>query len=488
MLEINELVIIPLISVILYTFILVIISTSNKTRLSIAFRYYIIAMIVWSMGSLLMKTNIGPSPIFWNQFFLQTGFFMVPVFLLHFSYVLIRKTGRNTVLRLSLVVSVVIVILCWTGNLVEYAEVVDGDFKYHLYEPQVYIFGGIASAISILAFFTMIKAVRIGELKLKQAQLVIIALALVVLGGASNINETLGELGFDIILNTFSAILITYSIYRNKFLEINLVVKKGLYFSIYNFSLFAIYASGIIVSYNYLIERVNASTMIILLIMSPIFLFLEPIRRVLQRWTDNLFYRANTDRQIILNDFSSLVNTTFSLDKINSSLLGAIHYGINSRDISILLKNSNKYKLHETTIETLNYKDTFIMFSHPIIEWLSSHDILLRNDIDNNILFKRLWDSEKKVIASMNTEMIVPIHYLGEIIGLVVISGREDELPYSEVEVQFLKTLLNNAAAIIENAKTIEMLKLQSITDELTKLHNHRYFHETINQSIHERR
>ncbi|MCF6194580.1 MAG: metallopeptidase TldD-related protein, partial [Kangiellaceae bacterium] len=38
---------------------------------------------------------------------------------------------------------------------------------------------------------------------------------------------------------------------------------------------------------------------------------------------------------------------------------------------------------------------------------------------------------------------------------------------------------LRKPAAIIENAKTIQNMKTQSITDELTKLYNHRYFHDT---------
>ena len=84
----------------------------------------------------------------------------------------------------------------------------------------------------------------------------------------------------------------------------------------------------------------------------------------------------------------------------------------------------------------------------------------------------------------METEVMVPIYYLDDIIGIVVISERKDELPYSEPEIQFLQILLNNAAAIIENAKTIDILKRQSITDELTKLYNHRHFQETVGNFI----
>ena len=88
----------------------------------------------------------------------------------------------------------------------------------------------------------------------------------------------------------------------------------------------------------------------------------------------------------------------------------------------------------------------------------------------------------------LDTEIIAPIKYLDELIGMVIISERNDETPYSEDETSFLQTIINNGAAIIENAKTVENIKKQSITDELTKLYNHRYFHDTVGKWISNRR
>ncbi|MCK5761569.1 MAG: hypothetical protein KAH16_01575 [Candidatus Izimaplasma sp.] len=50
MITLTDITVIPLISLILYVFILVIILTSNKTKLSNAFSLYISAMIIWSLG------------------------------------------------------------------------------------------------------------------------------------------------------------------------------------------------------------------------------------------------------------------------------------------------------------------------------------------------------------------------------------------------------------------------------------------------------
>ena len=127
--------------------------------------------------------------------------------------------------------------------------------------------------------------------------------------------------------------------------------------------------------------------------------------------------------------------------------------------------------------------------NHPVIKWFTKENgILLKTHLDNHVMFKGMWDSEKALIKWLNTEIIAPIRYSDSLIGLVIISERIDDTPYSVEETEFLQTIINNAAAIIENAKTIEMIQRQSITDELTKFFNHRYFQETANLWIRERR
>ena len=80
-------------------------------------------MIIWSLGSFLMKTDVPPDSLFWDQYLTLTGIILVPVSLLHFSYILIRKTGRSAVLRAAYFLSFLLLLLAWTGNIIEYAYV-----------------------------------------------------------------------------------------------------------------------------------------------------------------------------------------------------------------------------------------------------------------------------------------------------------------------------------------------------------------------------
>jgi len=479
----TELSIIPLISLILYVFILVILMTSNKTKLSNAFSLYIIAMIIWSLGSFLMKTELPPSSTFWNRVLL-IGLLPVPVLLLRFTYILAEYHKGKLILNIGYILTAFLVVLGLLGYVVKSAVYTDGNFDYEI-AFGAYIFAVVGMFYSILAFTGIISKVRKDEISIKKVRLVIIGLFLVVIGAALNLSPELGKFQIDIIFNGINAVLITYSIYRNKFLEINLVVKKGLSFSLYNIVIFIVYVTSVIFSYQLLILWGVKDIFTIILFMSPVFLILEPFRRIVQRLTEHIFFRATTDRRVILREFSSLVNSALSLEKITGSLIDAIKNGIDSRQVTILLKNANKYKLANTTLKDIIKEELFFKFKHPIVTWFNSgNDLLLSTQINNHVIFKGLWNQEKHVINLLETEIVAPIKYLDELIGLIVISDRNDETPYIEDETYFLQTLINNAAAIIENAKTIENIKRQSITDELTKLYNHRYFHDVISELL----
>ncbi len=478
MVVLTQYTLIPLISLILYIFILVILLTSNKNKLSNAFGWYIIAMIVWSLGSFLMKTDIPPSSLFWHRV-LIIGFVTVPVLLLRFSYMMSENYTKKWVVYIGYAMSVFLLILVYTDNFTSNARLENGVFKYDL-EYGAYVAAVILTGYSVLALLTMMNKVRKKEMSIKKVRLVIIGITFVVIGGALNLNTFLGQYGIDILFNTLNAVLITYSISRNKFLEINLVVKRGLSFSFYNIILYVSYAIIGISSYQILSSWGVEKISYIILYMAPIFLLLEPLRKIIHKVINKLFYGYVTDQQNILKEFSSIINSTISLDFITDSLVKSIAKGLDSKDVTILLKNTNKYYIVNTTIENVDKDIHIIRFSHPIVTWFNSgKKLLLSSHIHNDVLFKGLWDQERKAITALNTELVSPIMYQDDLLGMIIISGRNDDTPYIYSEIEFLETLINNAAAIIENAKTIESIKIQSITDELTKLYNHRYFHDT---------
>ena len=186
MVALTEITIIPLISLFLYVFILVIIVTSNKTILSNAFSLYIIAMIVWSLGSFLMKTDMPPSSLFWDKVLLM-GLVSVPVLLLRFSYVFSGNYKGKAIIYLGYLITGGLMILSILGYFVKSASYDDGVFTYEL-GFAAYIYAVFGLVYCIIALGNIIIRVRREEVSIKQVRLVIIGLCLIILGATMNLN------------------------------------------------------------------------------------------------------------------------------------------------------------------------------------------------------------------------------------------------------------------------------------------------------------
>ena len=481
----SDITLIPAISSILYILLLVIIMTSTKTKLSTSFSLYIGSMIVWSLGSFLMKTNLPPNSLFWNKF-LQIGFLTVPVFLLRFSYEFFNKENRDAVLRVAYFLSGSLIVLSMFGFVVKEASFNDGVFVYEI-GLGAYVVAVVGTFYSILALINIVRSVKTNKVEYHKVKWVIVGLSLVIVGAALNLNTEIGQYGIDILFNLLNALLITYAIYKNKFLEINLIVKKGLSFVIYHTLLFVLYVFTVLGLYTFLTQIGLKNTIAQLIILLPVFFLLEPARLLIFRVTRHIFYRESMDRQDILKEFSNIINVELSTSNITKSMIVAIKRGLSPIGVTIFLKQENAFVLLRTSIENFEDDDVSFRNTHPIIKWfLNDRDLLLKSHLDNHVIFKGLWDKEKALLQKLQTEFIMPLRYNEELVGFVIVSPREDTTPYVDSEIEFLQTLLNNASAIMENAKQFEEVKKEAITDELTGLYNHRYFYETANQWLQE--
>ncbi|MCF7926725.1 MAG: diguanylate cyclase [Candidatus Izimaplasma sp.] len=480
MITLTQFNIIPLISLILYVIISFIILSSEQTKLSKSFLWYVFAMILWSLGSFLMKTDMPPSSLFWNRILL-IGLILVPIFLLRFSYTFAKTRVNKLIEIFAIVITIVLLILGMTGNIVETAQYVNGEFIYKItYGAYIFVVYGIL--YSIISLWLLLERIVKYDKSFKRNGLIVIGLFFVLLGGASNINTSFGKYGIDILLNTINAILITYAIYHNKFLEINLVVKKSISVVVYHVFSFIIYAGSIYYAY-YVIKIIFKieNTFSVIILMIPVFIIMEQIRLYIQKLTQQLFYSSRLDRQRELNQFSRLINYNLDLEKITNELITSTQNALKPKDLTLLLKNGKGFLFNESSTTDTTNLTSFFSFEHPIILWLETHDYLLRTTLENDIAFKSLWDKEKEVLKALGNEVIMPIKNNDELIGILIMSERLDETPYSYEEIEFLGTLLNNASAILQNAKTMKKIKQAVITDELTGFFNHRHLYDQVN-------
>lgn len=483
------LILIPLISFLCYTVILIILLGSRKNKITISYAFYIIAMIVWSFGSFIMRTNLPPGALFWNRI-LCIGLISMPVFFYHFTLTLTQSNNQKGKLYFGYASALILLIFNFAGLITKDAYAENNVFYYSL--------GPIASVMAIwsigyliLSFVNIVGNVKANKIPYARVKYILFGLTLSIMGGLLNLLPSLGKYPLDIASNTINALFIAYSIYKYRFLEIKLIVKRGIAYSIYTLLLTGLYIISIVGVQQALSNLTGYTNMTTTLVMACLLaIVLQPVKNIMQHWIDRIFYKEKLNHQTILRDFSKVINNILDLEELTDSLLDTIRRGLQPQNISLYLRQRNdRYNMFRTSIQHKECQQNVYSKDHPIVQWfLKGNTMITIDEIERLPFFTGLWSEEKKLLYTLDTKLIVPIKIREELIGIVILSEKKGGEVYSQEEMDLLMTLVNNAAVVIENAKMYEEAKYQAITDGLTKLYNHRHFHEILGQIIQEKR
>ncbi|MFZ5352317.1 MAG: diguanylate cyclase [Bacillota bacterium] len=485
----SYLILIPFVSFLCYCILLVILLGSQKNRITKYYTLYVGAMIVWSFCSFIMKTDFPPSALFWNRI-LCIGMICMPVLFYHFTLVLTETTNQRNKLLLGYVSACILLVSNFFGMITKHAYAENNVFYYTL-GPAASFLAVWSIFYMILAFINILDKVKKGTIPFIRVKYILYGLVLVIAGGLLNLLPSLGKYPLDIVLNTINALFIAYSIYRYRFLEIKLIVKQGIAYSVYTLALTGVYIIAIIAVQQILSALIGNTTITMTFAIAVMLAILfHPIKNSLQHLIDRLFYKDMLSHKTLLRDFSSIINNVLDLKELTDTLIQSIERGLQPKRVLLVLReNKNDYGIFYTSMKENRIQEIKFKSDHPIVRWfMLPKSILTMDDMHSLPFFAGLWSDEKKRLIELNTEMIVPIRLREQLIGFIILSEKKGGESYSQEEIDLLFTLANNAAVVIDNAKMYEEVKHQAITDGLTKLYNHRHFHELLSEYVYERK
>ena len=84
----------------------------------------------------------------------------------------------------------------------------------------------------------------------------------------------------------------------------------------------------------------------------------------------------------------------------------------------------------------------------------------------------------------LSVGLVVPVHAQVDTVGVLAIFARGDAGEFSESQLKELEDLARRAAPIVENARRFREVRQRAELDELTGLHNRRYFNDTLEREI----
>ncbi len=428
-------------------------------------------MMLWSMAAFLLLAAIDNHPTFW--------FRLMAFGAVGSSVTLIRFVRTVTAQRWVWINWVYIygvvsfILMMFTPLAVKFAVM---DHMEVLYEfgPLIFVIAAPGYFLNLFSLFVLIRRFQETDDVIIRNRLRYLILGFAVILLISLVNFTpLGKYPIDIAGNSITAILISYAILRHQLLDIKLIVRKSVLYSVPTIIIGTLYFLIISLAFNLIstyseIEIFGLSLFVAILTA----LVAQPFRDKAQSIIDRLFFREKYDSSLMLQRLSSRTALVLDLEQITNMILKDLTETLHIKNAAFFLKREKGAGYYLSAQIGL---EPFIKIrmsdNHPIALWLDSHkDALRKNELDLQPYFKSLWRKERDDLEKLNGELFIPLLVKTELVGIFVIGPKRSEQGYSQDDQLTLTTLANQAAVAIENARLYKIE--QESRAELTMLFN----------------
>lgn len=438
--------------------LLIVLRRDIRSRVHQFFALYLLSMIIWSFAAFMIFVEIDAErTLFWNRF-MVVGSAAMPIVFLGFVQEYVGKPHKRW-MQLGLLVYIGTQIANVMGLVIKDAYVDDGRL-YNTYGPLVFLPSVIWAVFIGYSAFILIREYRASRDARYRNKLKYPLIVIILIGAASLTNTTVLRIyPMDVAVNVLCALLIAYAIFRYQLLDISVVARTGLVYSILTVIIGASYFLFISlvtrVFHALAGPQIFALSLIVAVVTAVV---AQPLRVRAQTWIDRLFFRDKYDSRRMLGNLSRTAALVLDLNTLTDTILSEVCNTMHIEGAAFFLRQDNNGDfalMAQRGLET----DTIFRLSrdHPIVDWLSRHDtILTDDDVSMMPQFRALWDKEQRELEEMGAELYIPLKAQDELAGVFAVGPKRSQVTFSQDDQLTLMTLANQTATAIEKARLYE--------------------------------
>ena len=477
---------VPAAALVLYGLLLLVMMRGKKTFINKVFTLYVAAMVVWSLGSFVMRTGLSPGPLFWNRV-LCVGFLAMPVTFYHFSVVFGDCRRQKVFVYVGYAATGIFEVTNFFGGMVSSARLVGSDFVYET--------GFAAPAFAVIgmlllfgACYNVILGARARSMSFGETKFILLGISGMAGGGLLNLLPAIGRYPVDLAGAAINGLALSYAIFRYKFLEINVLINRGLVYSSLTIFLTGTYFASVFVAENLLSGYFRVSSNFWAVIMAFVVAALfQPMKNWFQQVIDRLFFPEKLEHHKILQNFNNVVNTIMDTDTLAAEVTRIISGGLGVKQAAFFTGDDSRQVFSLRSLRGFGadpgYRFEFDAGS-PIIRELKHRNVVLRNEIEDEYAFKALWEKEKQAVAQMGVFVMLPVKYMNKLVGIISLSKKNNGDIFSQEEMNLLTAMAGSMGLALENARSYSQVKKEAVTDGLTGVYNHRYLQEYLEKEL----
>lgn len=446
--------IVPLIAVLLYSGLYLVVTLSRpRTESRRRFRWYLLSMTFWSISALLILVDTSRAA-FWFRVMISSTLATMTSLYYFTSTITEKRHSWNWIIPLF--TTIMIGINLGTKWVVQSVSVQRGLVDYQ-FTNWIILVAGPGYLFMIISLSMLISAYRKTQDIVSRNRLLYLIGGIFLIIGASFLNFTsLGQYPVDIAANALAAVLIAYAILRFQLLDISLVIRKGLIYSIPTVLISTMYFLTITLALRLFNQVAGLEIFLVSLLVAVITAILaEPVREQAQSWIDRIFFREKYDSRVMLQNLSSRTTAVLDLQEISEMILDQLSSTLHIEKAGILLKEEETERFTLVSQTGLPEDLTLEMrYNHPVVLWLTGHEeALTKREIEISPHFQSLWKKEREDLELLDPELFIPLLAQEELVGMLSIGKKKSEENYDHDDRLTLNTLANQTAVAVENAR-----------------------------------
>ncbi len=335
----------PILGAIIFgTLELIVALSKPKTRIQRIFQIYLLAMFLWSVSAFMTLSGWVQVLVWFRVMTIAPIIMTIAIFYFVQTLFGLRRKWAPLVFIYGIVV---IPLSLLTPYLIKNATFESGNLHYE-FGPLLFF---VALPGYSLNFFNLAELAkgysRSSDINQRNRfRYLILALSITILATLINFTEW-GKYPIDIAANTITAMLIAYVILRHKLLDIQIVVRLGLLYSITSTVLGLIYFLAITVTFR-VVEAFSGGKIFLLAAIVAIFtaVIIAPVRDSAQLWIDRMFYRERYNASLMLQRLSEATTALLDLDKIIRIVLSDAIETLHIGHAAMFIRHNSENSFH----------------------------------------------------------------------------------------------------------------------------------------------
>ncbi|MBN1580277.1 MAG: GAF domain-containing protein [Anaerolineae bacterium] len=462
----------PFVAVCCYIVLLgVVLRYGLRVKANRFFAMLLVVMTFWQASALLVRfpKSVDSALVLYRLTTTAAITYFVGYFL--FVRAFLMKKGRGRLILTSYFVWAVSSILCLSNN----GYVISSVSRDPVSGMWVPVFGVLLPLTAVGGYFflgfgvfDLVQAYVRAESDVQRNRLryLLLGVSVVILGTLANLFPTLRPYPIDIVANIINAFCIAYAILRYQFLDIAVVVRKGLLYSIPTAIIGIIYFLFISLALGLFQALAGAQILLLSFLVAAITaVATQPLRNRAQLWIDRIFFREKYDAALMLRRLSRTAASVLDLDKLTNMILDEITQTMHIAKAAFFLRQEGGEEFHLIAWRGLDQTVDFrLRRGHPVVQWLSRHEyVLTRHDVDIMPQFRALWEQERHDLQRIEAELYALLKTEGEPVGILILGPKLSEEAYSQDDRSVLITLANQTAVAIEKARLYKQVQQELV-------------------------